>query len=184
MRCAAAIFAGLALFVAPLAAAQTADGDANVTGNVANHCVLGAPTPAAVNLGQISTTSGPRAGRLASIANQTVNLPNSFCNFGGTRVSVSSSAMVADDTSPVQAGFARAVNFTSTVTTWGSPNASATTAALADGASPSANGDGGVQATPNLSTLSLVLSSFAAPGDGFLVAGPYEGTVTITLGPE
>jgi hypothetical protein len=184
MRFKAAILFGLALSAAPLAAAQTAAGEADIAGSVANHCVLGAPSPAAVNLGQISLTTGSRAGRLATIANQTVSLPNSFCNFGGTQISVSSSAMIASDASPLQPGFARAVNFTSTVNTWGSPNATATTAAAANGGSPSASGDGGVQPTPNLASLSLVLSSFAAPGDAFLVAGPYAGSVTITLGPE
>jgi hypothetical protein len=185
MRGEAAILFGLALSIAPTAAAQTAAvGEADIAGSVANHCVLGAPSPAAVNLGQISSTSGPRAGKLAAIANQTVSLPNSFCNFGGTRVSVSSSAMIASDTSPLQPGFARAVNFTSTVSTWGSSSASAITAAAANGGSPSATGAGGVQPTPNIANLSLVLSAFTAPGDAFLVSGPYEGSVTITLGPE
>lgn len=179
-----AILLGLALAAASPAAAQTAGGETDVTGSVANHCVLGAPSPAAVNLGQISSTTGTRAGRLDAIADQVVSLPNSFCNFGGTRISISSSALVADDAAPLQPGFARAVNFTSTVSVWGSADATATTTAAANGGSPAATGDSGVQATPNQADLSLVLSAFTAPGDSYLVAGPYQGSVTITLGPE
>ena len=180
-----AILLGLALAATSPAAAQTAaSGETDVIGSVADHCVLGAPSPAAVDLGQISSTSGARAGRLDAIANQVVSLPNSFCNFGGTRISIASSALVADDASPLQPGFARAVNFTSTVSAWGSADATATTAAAANGGSPAATGDGGVQATPSRADLSLVLSAFSAPGDFYLVAGPYQGSVTITLGPE
>jgi len=181
-----AIILGLAITgLATAAVAQTAaDGQAAVTGSVSNVCVLGAPSPAAINLGQLSSTSGPRAGKLSTIADQTVNLPSSWCNFGGTRLSISSTALLAADTSTPPPGFTRAVNFNSSVTTWGSPNAQVTTNAAANGSSATANGDSGVQADPRAASLSLQLSQFSAPGDGFLVTGAYAGSVTITLGPE
>jgi hypothetical protein len=180
-----AIILGIAFTaLAPAAVAQTADGQAAVTGSVANVCVLGAPSPASINLGQLSTTSGTRAGKLDAIAAQTVSLPASWCNFGGTRISISSTALLAADASTPPPGFTRAVNFTSSVTTWGSPNAQVTTNAAANGASAAASGDSGVQADPRAANLSLQLSQFAAPGDGFLVTGAYSGSVTVTLGPE
>ena len=185
MRLTAIILGTAFMALAPAAVAQTpADGEAAITGSVANVCVLGAPSPASINLGALSETSGARAGKLDTIASQTVNLPNSYCNFGGTRLSISSSALLAADASPPPAGFSRAVNFTSSVGTWGTPNAQVTTNAAANGASATANGDSGVQADPREANLSLQLSAFTAPGDGFLVTGAYAGSVTITLGPE
>ena len=169
---------------APAAVAQTDAGQAAVTGSVANVCVLGAPSPAAINLGQISSTSGARAGKLDTIAAQTVSLPASWCNFGGTRISISSTALLAADVTPPPPGFTRAVNFTSSVSAWGSSNAQVTTNAAANGASPTSTGASGVQADPRATNLSLQLSQFAAPGDGFLVTGSYSGSVTVTLGPE
>jgi hypothetical protein len=181
-----AIILGMAFTALSSAAvAQTAaDGQADVTGAVANVCVLGAPSPASINLGDLSSTSGTRAGKLATISDQTVNLPGSYCNFGGTRLSISSTALLAADASAPPAGFTRAVNFTSTVGTWGAPNAQVATNAAANGSSATANGDSGVQPDPRQTNLSLQLSAFSAPGDGFLVTGAYAGSVTITLGPE
>jgi len=169
------------------AAGMAADSDqktVGVSGNVAKLCVLGEPTPASVDLGQMAATSGTRVGRITAIADQAVTLPGSFCNYAGTQLTVQASALLADDASPVQPGFSRAVNFTSTVSNWTAAPAAVTTAASESGATPSASAAGQTQAAPKLANLDLVLSGFAAPSDALLVAGGYTGSVTVTLGPS
>lgn len=180
--------AAAALALAGAAQAQTvSDSDQEtvpVGGTVADICVLGEPSPAAVDVGQMAATSGVRVGRITTIGNQTVDLPNSFCNFAGTRLTVESTALVAADASPVQTGFARAVNYTSTVNNWAATPAVVTTAATAAGATPTASANGGTQPAPKLANLQLVLSNFTVPSDLLMVAGGYSGSVTITLGPD
>ena len=187
MKTLSSIAAGLALAALTAGAAQadpTAQQTVPVGGTVANLCVMGSPSPSAIDVGQMAATSGARVGRITTIGNQTVDLPNSFCNFAGTRLTVSATALVANDASPVQTGFARAVNFTSRVNNWAASPATVTTAATVAGATPTASAFGGTQAAPKLANLQLVLSSFTAPTDALLVAGGYAGSVTITLGPD
>jgi len=152
-------------------------------GNVASLCVLGAPSQSSIDLGQLVATSGTRVGRIAAIGDQHVTLPGSFCNFAGTALTVSSDAMLAADSSAVQPGFARAVNYTSSVDNWASTPPTVTTAATAGGGTPNATGTGGVEPLPKVADLDLSLSSFTVPSDALLVAGDYAGSVTITLGP-
>ena len=179
--------AGLALvaaaFAAPAMAQSSDDATVPIGGTVAQVCALGAPSQPAIALGQMIDTSGVRVGRLSTIPTQTISLPNSFCNFAGSSVSVSATAVVSTDGAAVQPGFARAVNFDAAVSGWASAATTVTTTATAAGGSPTATADGGVQATPRLGDLTLELSGFTAPGDALLVAGAYEGQITITLGP-
>jgi hypothetical protein len=165
-------------------AQSTSDpGSVPITGNVAGLCILGAPSRTAVDLQQLINTAGGRVGRLAAIGNQQITLPNSFCNFAGTSLRVSAQALIADDAAAVQQGFARAVNYTSTVSNWASSDAVATTTATAGGGTPAVIGTGGNQPAPKLTDLTLTLSGFSVPSDLLLVAGGYSGLVTITLGP-
>ena len=154
-----------------------------ITAQVAGICVLGPPTPAAVDLGQIIATSGPRTGRIAALGSRQVMLPGSFCNFGGTQLHVVAEALLAANTAAPPAGFARAVNYNATVDNWASTPPSVTTAASAGGGTPTAEGDGGIQPTGKTADLALTLSSFTVPSDLLLVSGAYTGSVTITLGP-
>jgi hypothetical protein len=158
-------------------------GHVGISGHVSSLCLLGAPSQAAIDLGQLIATSGARAGRIAALGSQQVTLPGSFCNFAGTSLTVTAGALVASDASAVQPGFARAVNYTGSVTNWATSPATATTAATAGGGTPSATAHGGIQPTAKLADLQLTLSSFTVPSDLILVAGGYNGTVTITLGP-
>jgi hypothetical protein len=188
-RTIALIAAGMLLVPAVASAStegsDTAEKSVPVTGNVGAHCVLGDPNPSTVALNALEDAT---SGKLRSIGNQTVALPGSWCNYAGTQVSISSTALVAD-TLTAPSGFSRAVNFTSTVSTWGAnPQASATTNATSTGGSPGANGTGQTLCQPNQTDLSLVLSNFSTAGgsNNLLVAsgsGGYAGTVTITLGP-
>lgn len=175
-----------ALAVIPAAAQAQSDTDQQsvaLQGTVASLCVLGAPSSSSVDLGQLIATSGTRVGRIATLSDQHVTLPGSFCNFAGTTLTVSADALVASDGSTVQPGFARAVNYTSTVDNWATTPPAVTTAASAGGGTPNATGSGGVQPLPKLADLDLSLSAFTVPSDLLLVAGGYSGSVTVTLGP-
>ena len=178
------ICAALAATSAPTAAQETTDQDTvAVSGSVSGICVLGTPSRSAVDLGQLIALSGPRVGRAAAIGNQQVTLAGSFCNFAGTTLSVSAQALVAADANAVQPGFARAVNFTSSVSNWATQDAAVTTSATAGGATPTSQAAGGTHPAPRIADLTLTLSGFSVPSDLLLVAGGYSGHVTITLGP-
>lgn len=180
-----------AVSIASPAAAQEEPGDSDqgevaVQGNVSPLCLLGAPSQAVVDLGNLINTSGTRVGKTRTIGTQTVTLPASFCNFAGSVATVEATALVEESggvTAP-PSGFSRAVNYTAVAGQWGGGSATATTAALASGASATASGASAVQPTPRQVDLTVALSGFSAPGDGLLVSGDYSGLVRITLGPS
>lgn len=172
-----------AAFAAPAFAQDTDSETVDISGSVSALCVLGAPSESSIDLGELVDTSGVRVGRLTTISNQSVTLPGSFCNFAGSSVTVSATALTAADTSAVQTGFARAVNFTATASGWASADTAATTAASADGSDPTEEVTGDTQSTPLLNDIELELSAFAVPSDNLLVSGGYAGSVTITLAP-
>jgi hypothetical protein len=175
--------AGLAVpALAVTAPSTTATGTVGVTGNVTAICILGDPTPANVDVGQMIATSGARVGKIQTISDKVVTLPASFCNFAGTQVTVTTNALLGPAGTP-PASFSRAVNYTATASGWAAPNASATSAAGFDGASPAASNTGGTQNSPKLNDIVLTLSSFTVPQDRLLISGAYNGTVTVTLGP-
>lgn len=180
-----AIFGAAMLFAAAPAMAQAVpdEGHVAIDGSVAPLCILGNPDPAVVNLGILINTSGTRIGRIRTIANQNVVLANSFCNFAGSVVTITANAMLASDVTPPPASFARAVNYTATASGWTNNDANATTSALANGANPAATGTGATQPLPKTANIGVQLSNFTAPGDTYLVAGDYAGSVVITLGP-
>jgi hypothetical protein len=180
--CAATILA--TGFISLPAFAQDSDQETvQIGGQVAPLCILGTPSQAMVDLGQLIDTSGPRVGKLTTISNRTITMPGSFCNYANSAITVDATALVAADMSTPQAGFARAVNFNAAASGWATPDASATTAASAAGASPTASNTGGTQPTPRLNDVTLTLSAFSVPSDLLLVAGGYTGQVVITLGP-
>jgi hypothetical protein len=162
---------------------DTATGDVAVGGTVAQLCMLGTPTPAPVDLGQLAATSGTRVGRIAAIAPRTVTLAGSFCNFAGSAITVTATALVNNDATPAPTGFARAVNYTAEVTNWTSGASTVTTGATAGGGTPSASSVGATQGAPKIADLTVNLSNFTAPSDSLLTAGSYSGLVVVTLGP-
>lgn len=174
----------LALGAAPAWAQDDTDtANVAVNGNVAPLCILGPPSPATVDLGQMVATSGSRIGRIATLPNQLVSLPGSFCNFAGSAIDVSVTALVADDNTTLQPGFARAVNYTASVENWAATAAVATSAATTDGSNPTENSIGATQPLPKIADLSVTLSGFTVPSDLLLIAGNYQGAVVVTLGP-
>lgn len=155
----------------------------SVTGSVARLCILGEPSQAVVDLGQMAQTSGVNVGRIAALPAQTVSLPASFCNFAGSVVSVSASALVGNSGGTPPPGFAKAVNYTATASGWAMQDASATSLAGVDGANPEQSGAGGTQPDPKQADIAVRLANYTVPGNGLLVAGAYTGLVTVTLGP-
>ncbi len=168
--------------------AQTAPQDSDsaqvaVSGSVARLCILGEPSRTLIDLGQMAQTSGAGVGRLAALPTQAVSLPGSFCNFAGSSLGVSATALVGTAGATPPTGFAKAVNFTATATGWGTAPTVVTTGAAVDGSAPDASAAGAVQGEPKLGTIDLALATFSAPANGLLVAGDYSGQVTVTLGP-
>lgn len=183
---AALLLAPAQSFAAPAApASNSAQADVTVVGHVASLCVLGTPSSPQIDVGQMVATSGTRVGKIATLAAQSVVLDGSFCNFGGTVLTVDATALTNLDDGGIlpQANFARAVNYTATASNWAALNAAVTTAALGDGSSAVQSGLGGTQATPKLSAINLEVSNFTVPADSLLVSGRYQGAVRITLGP-
>lgn len=169
--------------IAHAQATDTATADVGVAGTVARLCMLGTPTPAPVDVGQMANTSGTRVGKIATIAPRTVGLPGSFCNFAGSAIRITATALVSNDASPVEPGFAKAVNYTAEVTNWAAGSASVTTNATAAGGSPTSSATGPTQPAPKVADLDVTLSNFTAPSDNLLTAGAYSGLVVVTLGP-
>jgi hypothetical protein len=173
----------MSAFAGAAGAQPATDGNVGVNANVDGVCRLGPPSRPSVNLGDMAARDGTRVGRLRDQLEITVLLPDSYCNFGGTQVTIRAEALVQQEGSVVPEGFAKAVNFTSTVTTWATIPPLITTAAAADGASPAAEGSGGVEPEAKLTDLTLALSGFSVPSDARLIPGNYRGQITITLGP-
>ncbi|MGV3512408.1 MAG: hypothetical protein ACO1OX_10440 [Novosphingobium sp.] len=165
------------------APSTTATGQVAVSGSVSRLCILGEPSRAVVDLGQMVQTSGALVGRIAALANQSVTLPGSFCNFAGSAIGVEASALLGDAGNTPPSGFSRAVNYTATASGWGASGTAATTNAAADGSAPEASASGSIQPEPKLGDIDVTLSTFTAPQNALLVAGNYSGRVTITLGP-
>jgi len=157
--------------------------DVQVTGRVAPLCILGAPSPAAVDLGQMVSTSGARVGRIAVLPVQTVSLPRSFCNFAGSTLTVAATALTSSAGGTPPGGFARAVNYTAAGSGWASSPTTVSTEALDDGSAATASGTGATQPLPKLADIAVELSQFNVPGDALLLADRYDGIVTVTLGP-
>lgn len=177
------ILGAAAIATAANAADDTDSKSVDISGSVSNLCVLGTPSQASIDLGELIDTTGARVGKLTTISDQQVSLPGSFCNFAGSALTVSATAVLASDTSPVQTGFARAVNYEADASGWTTGGTSTTTSASADGSTPTSETTGDTQGNPRLADIDLTLTSFSVPSDLLLVAGGYAGSVTITLAP-
>ncbi len=179
------ILAGMLICSQPGWAQEAApdSGDVAVNGNVAPLCILGAPSPAVVDLGQLVNSSGQRIGRIAAIAERQVSLANSFCNFAGSAMSVEVSALQLTQNVTLQGGFAQAVNYSVSAGNWAASPTTARSSATATGATPTQSSTGAIQTLPRMADIAVTLSDFAVPADSLLVSGTYQGAVVITLGP-
>ena len=160
-------------------AQDVARGGVSLGAEVGRLCVLGAPSPAGVALGQISASSGAGLGRLAAIPAQTVQLPGSFCNYAGAALAITASPL-AVTSGVAQAGFTGSVNYTCTISAWGAAAATVRTSAQ----SATGTGASSTNTVPKETDLTLVMSDFASQTDDLLQPGAYLALVTITLGPD
>jgi hypothetical protein len=167
------------LAAAPARAQDPAQGNVGLDAQVSQVCVLGEPNPTGLALGQISEASGTRVGRLATIAAQTIQLPGTFCNYGGAALAISASPL-AVTSGGAQAGFIGAVNYTCSISAWGATAATVRTSAT----SAAGEGASSTSAAPKATDLTLVVSDFATATDELLQPGAYLALVTITLGPD
>jgi hypothetical protein len=182
------ILLALALVLTPSpllaqSAGESDEGEVQLIGTVSPICVLGEPSDAVVDLGTLINLSGPRVGRTAAIAPRQVTMPNSFCNYSNTMITISAQALVEQSGTPVNTGFARSVNYSITVTPWAADDAELQTAAASDGSGPPGLATSSSQPLPQVSNLTMELSDFSAPSDALLVAGDYSGLIVVTLGP-
>lgn len=188
MRSSICLAAGLLAFSPGVAFAQATDtdsGEVAVNGRVAAICVIGEPSQATIDLGQLIALSGTRVGRIGAVGQQSVTLPNSFCNFAGSVATIQASALVETSATiaAVSPGFARAINYAASAGEWGGGSATTSTVAAADGSSAISSGTSSVQPLPRLTDIVVSLDGWSVPSDALLVAGDYGGLVRITLGP-
>jgi hypothetical protein len=164
-------------------AQQAPTGVVNVTGTVAARCVFASPDAVTLAIGEMSVTTGATAdlGKLAptALTSRTANL-NGFCNGVAASIGVEGLALVNTDfTSAAPTGFDRRVDFTTQATVataaLGSVSASDTTTTAGAGANTVAG----------LFSNDVVVSfsDAATPTGGRLIAGPYAGSVIVTLRP-
>lgn len=181
--CTAALLPSTAL--AQAVATDTDTADVTINGRVSPICVIGEPSQAVVDLGQLIALSGSRVGRIAALGAQTVTLPDSFCNFAGSVASIEATALVETSASVASTspGFARAVNYDASAGQWGGGSADTGTSAAADGSGATSTGASAVQPAPRLTDIVVSLDGWSAPSDNLLVAGDYSGLVRVTLGP-
>lgn len=181
-----ALATALALGPTPLLAQETGradDGEVRVIGTVSPICSLGEPSETVIDLGVLVNLSGPQVGRTAPIAPRQVTMPNSFCNYPNTMITISADALLELGGTPVNAGFSRAVNYSIGVFPWAADEARLATSAARDGSGPTGIASSSSQPLPQVSDLTLELSDFSAPSDALLVAGDYSGLIVVTLGP-
>jgi hypothetical protein len=154
----------------------TSTGRVTIVGHVARLCVLGPPSTAVVDLGEILATSGADAGKVAQITTPPITLPGSFCNFANASVTVDASALVAADGVAVLPGFARLVNFTGTASGWTITPTSFDTATAPALARPQP------RPTPFNGDITLGVGGFSVAGGPRLVADTaYLGTIKVTV---
>lgn len=172
---------------APAAAlAQVPSRTVTVTGNVAQACVLGAPTDATLDFGQLTdSTTGRLRAALASTApaGETV-IENAWCNTPSTITLTASPLTMTAATTPsyaLQTGFARAITYTVSLTNW---SADVSNRPLAANAEVEVASQGAQAAAPSMNVVFNRLAPLVGGSENanaFIEAGQYAGTVTIKL---
>lgn len=164
-------------------AQQAVTGNVNVTGTVSARCAFASQDAVTLAIGEMSTVTGATAdlGKLqpTSLTSRTATL-NGFCNGVAASIGVEALPLLNTDfTSAAPTGFDRRVDFTSQATvataSLGSVSASDTTTAVGAGSN--------VVAGLFSNDIVVSFSGAATPTGGRLIAGPYAGSVIVTLRP-
>lgn len=160
----------------PALAQATNQGTVEIQGSVAERCLFTTPS-ATIDLDELALGgTDTNAGKLdASQVNGRSETLVGWCNATASTMTVQASPLLnVDFTSTPPSGFDRRVDFTATATANSVDATDSSTTPLA-----------GTPQTVNIFTGDVVveLSAAATPGGGLLVAGDYEGEVTVTLSP-
>jgi hypothetical protein len=172
--------ASCALAVAGSASAQSA---LNMGGTISPTCTAFSMTNPTVNLRNISSTTSPGALNTAAV-NVTLSstAPSITCNGGGTTLSINADPLTGPAL-PLGApsSFSNIVDYTATINKSG-------TGAFVQSIPTAGIANATTSTTPTSATVGLVDSSFTialsgAVAGGVLIAGGYNGTLTIALTP-
>ena len=177
---AATVAFGLAMAGAGCAAAQTVDATGSVTinGSVAGRCMFTSEN-VVLNIGEMSITSGSPSvlgtydhTKLDGVTTQLTG----FCNGAGATMTVQAFPMLNTGFSgTVPTGFDDRVDYTATAT---ETNVSASASSLSNVPGTPATVGAFSQA------ITVSFSSSATPDGGKMIAGPYTGSVNVTLAPS
>lgn len=174
-----------ALLAAPLAAHAQAvqSSTVNLSGDVAEACVLGDPDVAEMNLGDLTGSDGKLTSALISAAiSASTEIPIAWCNAPSV-ISIDATPLTLVDTPAyaTPAGFARLITYTAALTGWGTTltdrpvvGDSAKTAAAPEARAADPLGI-------EVSSLSTLDAAGTAENSVFLEAGAYSATIVIGL---
>jgi hypothetical protein len=167
----------LALLTAGVADAQSVAGAVGLNGSVAARCQFTTDN-AVLNIGEMSVTTGSGSS-LGTFNHTTLDgksaVLNGWCNGTGATMTVQAFPMLNTGfTGSPPSGFDDRVDFTAT--------------AVENAASASASSLNATPGTPSTvgvfnSNITVSFSNSATPGGGKMIAGPYTGTVNVTLAP-
>lgn len=164
--------AALGLLALP-AAAFAQDGEVTITGSVAAACVI-EPT-ATITLGELADADGLYD---ASVADGETATLNAWCNGASSTIAVAATAITLQGGPAPVTGFTDTINFTATA------SVTPADAAAAVEVSDSTTGAADAAATVGLFSDDITVTLSASATDGSkLIAGDYEGSVTVTLAP-
>ena len=172
-----ATFLGLGLFMAGAACAQPVTGSVTINGTVASRCQF-TTSNAVLNIGEMSVTSGSGAS-LGTFDHTTLDgksaVLNGWCNGAGATMTVQAFPMLNTAfTGTLPSGFDDRVDYTATAT---ENSISANASSLST--SPGTPSTAGIFS----SNITVSFSNSATPGGGKMIAGPYTGSVNVTLAP-
>ncbi|HEY3811686.1 MAG TPA: hypothetical protein VGL66_00550 [Caulobacteraceae bacterium] len=167
----------LGLLAAGAASAQPVTGSVAINGSVASRCSFSTDN-VVLNIGEMSITSGSTStlGTYDHTKLDGLSTPlTGFCNGAGATMTVEAFPMLNTSfTGAPPSGFDDRVDYTATAT---ENNVSATDTTLTAG--PGAPGTVGYFS----SNITVSFSNSATPGGGKMIAGPYSGSVNVTLTP-
>ena len=168
----------LGLLTAGVAGAQTVAGSVGLNGSVASRASQFTTDNAVLNIGEMSITTGSGSS-VGTFDHTTLDGKSSvlvgWCNGTGATMTVQAFPMLNTGfTGSPPSGFDDRVDFTATAV----ENATSASAS-------SLNATPGTPATVGLFTSNITVnfSNSATPGGGKMIAGPYAGTVNVTLAP-
>ncbi|MGA0602872.1 hypothetical protein ACO2Q3_19340 [Caulobacter sp. KR2-114] len=179
MKIHSTLFAGVSLGLGLMAGAQAMAADAgnppvtnivNIDATVAAKCLFTGESPVSLHLGELATAVGNLD--TSKVDNQSVTL-NGWCNSAGSQMHVEATRLsLTPAIVPNPTGFVQQVDYTATAVANGH-NATDDTSISGPGTDVNVGIFTG-QVPVTLSNASAV---------GLLIAGSYQGTVTVTLSP-